>query len=191
VRLERRSDFFHHYHHRPGSGTGVSGYPAGSLTLKSSETRRFPETWRQINLTSLHSFQCLRQRPMWLVWVAGALAAQYVKGTSLDYFGILIVHLASRHGPILVLRVKDRLMKLLRMCICSSTTVYSSWLTPFVSEAKAKRGEETEVDPEQFQDPDNETGLFAGTVYEQDDEEADRIYEDVDRNMDARRRARR
>jgi pre-mRNA-processing factor 6 len=60
-----------------------------------------------------------------------------------------------------------------------------------IAEARAKRGEDTEVDPEQFQDPDNEVGLFAGTVYEQDDEEADRIYETVDENMDARRRARR
>jgi pre-mRNA-processing factor 6 len=47
------------------------------------------------------------------------------------------------------------------------------------------------VDPEQFQDPDNEYGLFAGTTYEADDEEADKIYEEVDKNMDARRRARR
>jgi hypothetical protein len=47
------------------------------------------------------------------------------------------------------------------------------------------------VDPEQFQDPDNEYGLFAGTTYEADDEEADKIYEQVDKNMDARRRARR
>ncbi|KII86740.1 hypothetical protein PLICRDRAFT_93409 [Plicaturopsis crispa FD-325 SS-3] len=60
-----------------------------------------------------------------------------------------------------------------------------------VAEAQAKRGEEAEVDPEQFQDPDNEYGLFAGTTYEQDDEEADRIYEQVDEAMDARRRARR
>jgi pre-mRNA-processing factor 6 len=58
-------------------------------------------------------------------------------------------------------------------------------------EAKSKRGEEAEVDPEQYQDPDNEVGLFAGTVYEQDDEEADNIYDEVDKNMDARRRARR
>ena len=65
-------------------------------------------------------------------------------------------------------------------------------LTEFVySEAQAKRGEEAEVDPEQFQDPDNEYGLFAGTTYEADDEEADLIYEQVDKNMDARRRARR
>lgn len=60
-----------------------------------------------------------------------------------------------------------------------------------ISEAQARRGEESEVDPEQFQDPDNEMGLFAGMTYEADDEEADRIYEQVDKNMDARRRARR
>lgn len=59
------------------------------------------------------------------------------------------------------------------------------------SEAQARRGEEADVDPEQFQDPDNEVGLFAGMTYEADDEEADRIYEQVDQNMDARRRARR
>jgi len=59
------------------------------------------------------------------------------------------------------------------------------------SEAQARRGEEPEVDPEQFQDPDNEYGLFAGTTYEADDEEADKIYDSVDQNMDARRRIRR
>ena len=31
-----------------------------------------------------------------------------------------------------------------------------------------------------YQDPENETGLFAGVVYEADDEEADRIYAGVD-----------
>lgn len=46
-------------------------------------------------------------------------------------------------------------------------------------------------DPEQFQDPDNERNLFAGTVYEADDEEADRIWESVDSRMESRRRARR
>ncbi|KAL1708674.1 PRP1 splicing factor, N-terminal-domain-containing protein [Schizophyllum commune] len=60
-----------------------------------------------------------------------------------------------------------------------------------IAEAQARRGEEPDVDPEQFQDPDNEFGLFAGTTYEADDEEADRIYEKVDEAMDARRRARR
>ena len=47
-----------------------------------------------------------------------------------------------------------------------------------------------EIDPEQFQDPDNEYGLFAGTTYEADDDEADKIYEQVGRTMDACRRAR-
>ncbi|KAJ7228908.1 PRP1 splicing factor, N-terminal-domain-containing protein [Mycena pura] len=60
-----------------------------------------------------------------------------------------------------------------------------------IAEAQARRGEEAEVDPEQFQDPDNEYGLFAGTTYEQDDEEADNIYQQVDDAMDARRKARR
>ncbi|CAA7262736.1 unnamed protein product [Cyclocybe aegerita] len=60
-----------------------------------------------------------------------------------------------------------------------------------VAEAQARRGEEPDVDPAQFQDPDNEYGLFAGTTYEQDDEEADKIYEQVDEAMDSRRRARR
>ncbi|TFK18041.1 hypothetical protein FA15DRAFT_675582 [Coprinopsis marcescibilis] len=60
-----------------------------------------------------------------------------------------------------------------------------------IADARAKRGEEAEVDPEQFQDPDNEYGLFAGMTYEADDEEADRIYEQVDEAMDSRRRARR
>ncbi|SJK96853.1 related to pre-mRNA splicing factor prp1 [Armillaria ostoyae] len=60
-----------------------------------------------------------------------------------------------------------------------------------IAEAQARRGEEAEVDPDQFQDPDNEYGLFAGTTYEADDEEADRIYEKVDEAMDARRKARR
>ncbi|TFK61343.1 hypothetical protein BDN72DRAFT_965230 [Pluteus cervinus] len=60
-----------------------------------------------------------------------------------------------------------------------------------VAEAQARRGEEAEVDPDQFQDPDNEFGLFAGTTYEADDEEADKIYESVDVAMDSRRRTKR
>ncbi|KAF4618007.1 hypothetical protein D9613_012849 [Agrocybe pediades] len=60
-----------------------------------------------------------------------------------------------------------------------------------IVEAQARWGEEVEPDPEQFQGPDNEYGLYAGTTYEQDDEEADKIYEAVDKAMDLRRRARR
>ncbi|SAM63062.1 probable pre-mRNA splicing factor prp1 [Ustilago bromivora] len=39
-----------------------------------------------------------------------------------------------------------------------------------------------------FNDPENETNLFAGTIYEKDDEEADRIWESVDQRMSQRRR---
>ena len=50
---------------------------------------------------------------------------------------------------------------------------------------------EPEVDPEQFQDPENEYERSAGTTYGADVEEADEVDEQVDKNMDARRRARR
>ena len=46
-------------------------------------------------------------------------------------------------------------------------------------------------DESRYQDPENETGLFAGTPYDADDQEADNIYESVEKKMDERRRARR
>jgi pre-mRNA-processing factor 6 len=58
-----------------------------------------------------------------------------------------------------------------------------------IAAAREKRGEDGE-DDEQFQDPETETGLFAGMVYEQDDEEADKIYSIVDSKMEERRKAR-
>lgn len=60
-----------------------------------------------------------------------------------------------------------------------------------VAEAQARRGEEEIPDPDAFQDPDDERNLFAGTVYEADDEEADKVWDSVDTRMDARRKARR
>ncbi|KAM3537860.1 hypothetical protein ARSEF1564_009227 [Beauveria bassiana] len=45
-------------------------------------------------------------------------------------------------------------------------------------------------DDERYQDPDNEVGLFAGGLYDKDDEEADRIWEWVDERMDRRKRQR-
>ena len=61
-----------------------------------------------------------------------------------------------------------------------------------VAAARARRGEEEEDDDdERFQDPEEEGGLFATAVYEKDDEEADRIWESVDRHMDERRRKQR
>ena len=63
-----------------------------------------------------------------------------------------------------------------------------------VAAARARRGEdegEDDDDPERFQDPEEETGLFATAVYEKDDEEADRIWDSVDRHMEERRRKQR
>lgn len=61
--------------------------------------------------------------------------------------------------------------------------------------AAQKGGKEDEEDEggddERFQDPDNEVGLFAYGQFDQDDDEADRIYEEVDEKMDKRRRIRR
>ncbi|KAJ3078946.1 hypothetical protein HK102_004124 [Quaeritorhiza haematococci] len=62
-------------------------------------------------------------------------------------------------------------------------------IPPMGDDAKGKGKDDD--DDDRFQDPDNETGLFASAPYEADDEEADRIYEEVDRKMDERRRARR
>lgn len=57
-------------------------------------------------------------------------------------------------------------------------------------EAREKRGEAPEEE-EAFRDPDDESNLFAGTVYEADDAEADAIWESVDARMESRRKARR
>ncbi|KAI9883308.1 MAG: cystathionine beta-synthase [Watsoniomyces obsoletus] len=46
-------------------------------------------------------------------------------------------------------------------------------------------------DDDRFQDPENEVGLFAGGAYDKDDDEADRIYQEVDEKMDRRRKTRR
>ncbi|TVY45740.1 Pre-mRNA-splicing factor [Lachnellula subtilissima] len=54
-----------------------------------------------------------------------------------------------------------------------------------------EKKEEEEGDDERFQDPENEVGLFAGGAYDKDDDEADRIYQEVDEKMDRRRKARR
>jgi pre-mRNA-processing factor 6 len=56
---------------------------------------------------------------------------------------------------------------------------------------KGKDKEEDDAgDDERYQDPDNEVGLFAGGVYDKDDEEADKIWEWVDERMDRRKRQR-
>lgn len=54
-----------------------------------------------------------------------------------------------------------------------------------------KKDEEHDDDDERFQDPENEVGLFAYGTYDRDDDEADRIYQDIDERMDRRRKMRR
>ncbi|KAI4597512.1 hypothetical protein KJ359_004214 [Pestalotiopsis sp. 9143b] len=63
----------------------------------------------------------------------------------------------------------------------------------FGDAAGAKKGgdDDENDDSERYQDPDNEVGLFAGGVYDKDDDEADRIYREVDEKMDRRRKIRR
>lgn len=61
--------------------------------------------------------------------------------------------------------------------------------TAFGGDAKPKEDEE---ENERYDDdPDNEVGLFSGGAYDRDDDEADRIYQEVDEKMDKRRRIRR
>jgi pre-mRNA-processing factor 6 len=57
--------------------------------------------------------------------------------------------------------------------------------------ATDKKKQEEEEDDERFQDPENEVGLFAYGQYDREDDEADRIYQDVDDRMAKRRKARR
>lgn len=53
-----------------------------------------------------------------------------------------------------------------------------------------KEGDEND-DSERFQDPDNEVGLFAGGIYDKEDEEADQIWQWVDEKMARRRKTQR
>ena len=53
-----------------------------------------------------------------------------------------------------------------------------------------KKPEENDND-DRYQDPENEVGLFANGAYDRDDDEADRIYQDVDERMLKRRKERR
>lgn len=52
-------------------------------------------------------------------------------------------------------------------------------------------GKDDDDDDDRYQDPENEVGLFANGTYDRDDDEADRIYQEVDERMDRRRKARR
>ncbi|KAK9478619.1 PRP1 splicing factor, N-terminal-domain-containing protein [Lipomyces japonicus] len=57
--------------------------------------------------------------------------------------------------------------------------------------AEQLKNAEEDNDEERYKDNENDEGLFATGQYDEDDEEADRIYNEVDEKMDSRRRARR
>lgn len=80
----------------------------------------------------------------------------------------------------------------MRRSICLRNARYDHLLDcpSYFREAREKRGEAPEEE-DAFKDPDDEFNLFAGTVYEADDAEADAIWESVDARMDERRKARR
>ena len=63
--------------------------------------------------------------------------------------------------------------------------------TPSAYGAAEKKDDEGDDAPERYQDPENEVGLFANGAYDRDDDEADRIYQEVDERMDRRRKLRR
>lgn len=54
-----------------------------------------------------------------------------------------------------------------------------------------KKKDDDDDDDDRYQDPENEVGLFAGGAYDEDDDEADRIYQAVDEKMERRRKTRR
>ncbi|EEQ31829.1 pre-mRNA splicing factor [Microsporum canis CBS 113480] len=56
---------------------------------------------------------------------------------------------------------------------------------------KGGKAEKEEEDDDRYQDPEDETGLFAYGQYDRDDDEADQVYQAVDEKMDKRRKARR
>jgi pre-mRNA-processing factor 6 len=62
---------------------------------------------------------------------------------------------------------------------------------PTGSVEKKEKDDDDVPDEIRFQDPDNEVGLFAGGFYDQEDDEADRIYDAVERRMEKRRRTQR
>ncbi|EFX03542.1 mRNA splicing factor [Grosmannia clavigera kw1407] len=59
------------------------------------------------------------------------------------------------------------------------------------AEGEGKEGGGENEGEGRYQDPDNEVGLFAGGIYEKDDEEADKIWQEVDERMARRRQKQR
>ncbi|KAE8400412.1 PRP1 splicing factor, N-terminal-domain-containing protein [Aspergillus pseudonomiae] len=92
----------------------------------------------------------------------------------------------AREGPTPE-QIQAALAKRAQLLGAAPPTAYGAGREKGGKEDKA----EEEEDDERFQDPDNEVGLFAYGQFDQEDDEADRIYREVDERMDKRRKARR
>ncbi|OQE43410.1 hypothetical protein PENCOP_c003G02120 [Penicillium coprophilum] len=91
----------------------------------------------------------------------------------------------AREGPTPE-QIQAALTKRAQLLGAAAPTAYGN-----TSREKGGKEDEKEEEDERFQDPDNEIGLFAYGQFDQEDDEADRIYQEVDEKMDKRRRARR
>ncbi|KAJ5476213.1 MRNA splicing factor (Prp1/Zer1) [Penicillium sp. IBT 31633x] len=91
----------------------------------------------------------------------------------------------AREGPTPE-QIQAALTKRAQLLGAAAPTAYGS-----TSRERGGKEEDKEEEDERFQDPDNEVGLFAYGQFDQEDDEADRIYQEVDEKMDKRRRARR
>ncbi|KAJ5779155.1 hypothetical protein N7457_006875 [Penicillium paradoxum] len=91
----------------------------------------------------------------------------------------------AREGPTPE-QIQAALTKRAQLLGAAAPTAYGT-----TSREKGGKDEDKEEEDERFQDPDNEVGLFAYGQFDQEDDEADRIYQEVDEKMDKRRRARR
>ncbi|CAI7664364.1 unnamed protein product [Penicillium glandicola] len=91
----------------------------------------------------------------------------------------------AREGPTPE-QIQAALTKRAQLLGAAAPTAYGS-----TTREKGGKEEDKEEEDERFQDPDNEVGLFAYGQFDQEDDEADRIYQEVDEKMDKRRRARR
>ncbi len=90
----------------------------------------------------------------------------------------------AREGPSTE-QIQEALAKRAQQLGAAPPTAYGA------SEKKKPEDDGPDDDDERFQDPENETGLFAYGQYDRDDDEADRIYQDVDERMEKRRKLRR
>jgi pre-mRNA-processing factor 6 len=89
----------------------------------------------------------------------------------------------SREGPSED-QIKEALAKRAQVLGVAPPTAYGS-------SDKKDQDKQEDQDDGRYDDPENEVGLFATGVYDQEDDEADRIYQSVDERMEKRRKARR